>query len=463
MDSKKISILGTGDFARAFALRAFKCNYDVIMGSRDPSNRSLEVIDSYFSDIEVVDIDSCIKHSDMVIVAIRPLHYSTLSQFKKQLRGKVVVEVSNDTIDKEISNAEQLCEYTDARVVKGFNVLSSWALLSESFGGSKNVFICSDDVEAKTKVMQLTRNIGFTPIDRGMLRSARDIEHSVAKIFPEWIAPTIFAWVTFLLFTLWSIARMFMRETMDWSSFPLRRFNPAVCTTAIFLLACCYLPGELAAFFQLYYGNKIKRFPNWLDRWLKSRKQIGLWAFFFATFHMIISVLILASGNPHNFFVVAKYKEYDLEGNITVKVPDRYSFYKHGEIMLLAGVVTYLSMAILAVSTIPSILERLNWHEFALIQSYLGYFTLAAGIAHVLIYGAPWWITLTKPFVLFRSFTFISSILPLTVIFFKIILLLPCVFWPLRQIRAGNEANFLWQKKKKSKKYFINHEAVTSV
>ncbi|GAB1597977.1 metalloreductase STEAP4-like [Argonauta hians] len=463
MDSKKISIIGTGDFARALALRAFKSSYSVILGSRDPSNRVLTNIDKLFSNIDVVDIESCLKYSDVIIVAIRPTHYSTLSTFKEQLRGKVLVDVSNDSIDKEQSNAELLQNYTDTHVVKGFNVLSAWALLSESFGASKNVFICSDNNEAKTKVMQLARDIGTTPIDRGMLYAAREIEYSAARIFPDWIAPTIFAWATFLIFTLWTVARMYMRDTIDWSTYPLRRLNPAVCTTAIFLLASCYLPGELAAFFQLYYGNKIKRFPNWLDRWLKSRKQIGLWAFFFATFHMIISILALTSKNPHNFFVVTKYKKYFLENNITIPVPAKHAFYDHGEIMLLTGIVAYLSMAILAVSTIPSILERLNWHEFTVIQSYLGFFALLVAVTHLLIYGVPWWITITKPFVLIRSFTFISSLLPFIVILFKIILLLPCVFIPLRQIRAGQPVHWLNKKEKKSDKFIMNHEAVTSV
>ncbi len=53
-----------------------------------------------------------------------------------------------------------------------------------------------------------------------------------------------------------------------------------------------YLPGVLAAYLQLWRGTKYSRFPGWLDKWLKMRKQIGLLMLFSASMHVRIHRLI---------------------------------------------------------------------------------------------------------------------------------------------------------------------------
>ena len=55
---------------------------------------------------------------------------------------------------------------------------------------------------------------------------------------------------------------------------------------AITLLALCYLPGCIGAWIQIFRGTKYSRFPNWLDKWLKMRKQLGLLMLFSASLHV---------------------------------------------------------------------------------------------------------------------------------------------------------------------------------
>ena len=462
MASKKLGVIGTGDFGRAFTIRAQRANFEVVMGSRDPFHRHLECIDPSLSKTIVLDIADCIAQSDLIINATHPANYTMLSRYKDALKDKILVDVSNCTKKGVHSNAEFLSTATEAKVVKAFNGLSAWALQSESFGASKDVHISSDHLEAKLAVMQLTRDIGFVPIDRGNLAAAHDIENETSRLFPQWIGPTAFAWSLFFVFFLWTIARMFMRKTMIWSEYPLTRLNPAVCTTSVTLLACCYLPGEFAAFFQLYHGNKHTRFPNWLDKWMKSRKQLGLWAFFFATFHMIISICVLTSWNLGHFYKV-DYKMYTVNANLTIPVPSEFRFFYVGEIMLLTGIISYLLMALLAVASIPSISNRLNWMEYVFVQSYLGYLCLALALIHLLIYGVPWWVTITRVFVLVRSFTFISSLMPILVLSLKLILLLPCLYVPLQRIRKGCEMKVPWHKADILGENDVNLTAVTSM
>ena len=50
--------------------------------------------------------------------------------------------------------------------------------------------------------------------------------------------------------------------------------------------------GLVAAIFQLARGTKYKRFPDWLDRWLCSRKQLGLLSFLCAGLHAVYSMCL---------------------------------------------------------------------------------------------------------------------------------------------------------------------------
>ena len=71
-----------------------------------------------------------------------------------------------------------------------------------------------------------------------------------------------------------------------WNHIPMDNMNKALAVHALTTLALCYLPGVLAGWLQLYRGTKYSRFPNWLDTWLKIRKQLGLLMLFAASIHV---------------------------------------------------------------------------------------------------------------------------------------------------------------------------------
>ena len=49
--------------------------------------------------------------------------------------------------------------------------------------------------------------------------------------------------------------------------------------------------GLLAAYIQLWRGTKYSRFPQWLDQWLRMRKQLGLLMLGIASLHVRIRQL----------------------------------------------------------------------------------------------------------------------------------------------------------------------------
>lgn len=111
--------------------------------------------------------------------------------------------------------------------------------------------------------------------------------------------------------------------TIDFVILSLISFFQVFPIVSLIMLALCYLPGIIAAFFQLYRGTKYRsdiktpwtdmqcvlkvqsqicsaksnsvcfsRFPDWLDRWMLCRKQLGLVALGFASLHVLYTLII---------------------------------------------------------------------------------------------------------------------------------------------------------------------------
>ena len=71
-----------------------------------------------------------------------------------------------------------------------------------------------------------------------------------------------------------------------WNTIPTTTVNSTLAVHAINMLSLCYIPGLIAAYIQLIRGTKYSRFPNWLDKWLRMRKQLGLLMLFSASLHV---------------------------------------------------------------------------------------------------------------------------------------------------------------------------------
>lgn len=135
-----IGIIGSGDFSRSLAIRLVACGFRVVVGSRD-LNR---VARGLFPDgVELRSQREAVDSAERVVfAAVYPEHYCTLVGLRERLAGKVLVDVSNATRlnSGEQSHAERLAElFPKSRVVKGFNVVSAWALQVGAHDGSRQV------------------------------------------------------------------------------------------------------------------------------------------------------------------------------------------------------------------------------------------------------------------------------------------------------------------------------------
>ncbi|XP_066285726.1 metalloreductase STEAP3-like [Branchiostoma lanceolatum] len=447
-----VAILGSGDYSRSLAGRLVQAGFPVLVGSRDPDRNA-----RFFTQgADVTTRRAALSGAGLVFVAIHRENYPDLQADRDALAGKILIDVSNNTKDDKTlgvtdipvlfyrskihegeSNAEYLASlFPDSTVVKGFNVVSAWSLSSGLFGGSKEVLISSDDANARKTVMQLAQDLGFVPVDYGSLRAAREIEAIPLRLLPSWhLALKMFLGV-FVIFFLYCLYRIVIFRaitgTNQASHIPVSVMNMTFAGTAITLLCLVYIPGIFAAFAQLYNGTKYKRFPNWLDKWMLARKQLGLLSLLASIVHAFLSFMIWSPSYYARLF----------EQTVTPSGEVKYGKLRwSGETFLLFGALSLFLMAILGVSSIPSVTNAMNWREFNFVQSKLGWAVLIFAIVHNAVYGAEVF-TLQRLFSPYTIAVFqLTLVLPAILVLMKVVTLLPCVGPRVDRIRRGWERN----------------------
>lgn len=290
-----VCIFGTGDFGKSLGLKMLQCGYSIVFGSRNPQVSSLLPRGA-----EVLSYSEAASKSDIIILAMHREHYDSLTELVDYLKGKVLVDVSNNRKINQYpeSNAEYLAQLEPgAHVVKAFNTISAWALQSGTLDASRQVFVCGNDSKAKQRVMDIARTLGLTPLDQGSLMAASEIENYPLQLFPMWRFPFYLSSVLCVFFFVYCAIREVIYPYVNGKTDATYRLaisipNRVFPITALILLALVYLPGILAAILQLYRGTKYRRFPNWLDHWMLCRKQLGLVALGFAFLHVIYTLVI---------------------------------------------------------------------------------------------------------------------------------------------------------------------------
>lgn len=418
-DSNRIGVIGSGDFGRALAGRLAQAGFAPVIGSRNPQQtRGLCP--------EGVEIDSveAACRNQIIIIAIPYFFYHTLPS--SLLQGKILIDVSNRASIKRTeikSQAECLADLNpSSEVVKAFNVLSAYSLESGGIQGSKQVFMAGNSSEAKDKVGNIIRQAGFTPVDLGGITAARTIEDIPVSLFPSWRKPFILHILLFIFLYLLSFAKIQICWPLTWSPkwlwdhIPMDNMNKTLAVHALVSLALCYLPGVIAGWVQIYRGTKYSRFPNWLDQWLKMRKQLGLLMLFAASIHACLSVAIMSP--TYHKLVWKEDEEMDWRG----------------ECFLITGVFGFGLVVILGISSLPSVTQTLSWKEFAWIQSGLGWTSMIFLCAHDMFYGWPY---INSPSCYIPSSFQYALYIPGITIVLKLPLVLPPLGTHLDRIRGG--------------------------
>jgi len=452
-DSPNVYIIGSGDFGRALAGRLAKSGYRVTIASRDAGARNGDLIPV---GVRLSDISE-VSAADIVIVAIPFDFYSSLPS--GLLAGKIVVDVSNRATVKrtsDLSQAEHLAQILpQSKVVKSFNVLSAYSLENGGLQGSKQVFVAGDDRDARESVTMMVRAAGFTPVDTGLLVTARTIEDIPVSVFTQWRVPFYIHLAIFIFLYILSVAKFQIcwpstwHDNSIWSMWnhiPMDNTNKTLAVHALVTLAICYFPGVIAGWLQIFRGTKYSRFPNWLDNWLKMRKQLGILMLFAASIHACLSVAYMSPtyqglvyGEPVEVSVNVMEgagwgPKTESENRTVVKVYGAQKMTWQGECFLMSGVFGFALVVILGISSLPSVSAVLTWKEFAFIQSGLGWLAMILLCAHDMFYGYKY---LDGPSCGMPSSFQYALYIPFLTILLKIPLVIPPLSGHLNNIRSG--------------------------
>jgi 8-hydroxy-5-deazaflavin:NADPH oxidoreductase len=183
----KITIIGAGNMGRGISTRAVAGGNEVeVIDRNDDDAKAL----AHELGESAVALDQGSQFGgELAVMAIYyPDTLEAVRQFRDQLAGKVVVEISNpvdtQTWDRLAtpgvrSAAEEAAELLPpgTPLVKAFNTTFANTLIAGEVAGQQlDVLIAGDDEGAKQTVAQLIEAGGMRPIDVGPLARARELE-----------------------------------------------------------------------------------------------------------------------------------------------------------------------------------------------------------------------------------------------------------------------------------------------
>jgi predicted dinucleotide-binding enzyme/DMSO/TMAO reductase YedYZ heme-binding membrane subunit len=413
---EKVAVIGTGSYGIAVGKRLVEYGYEIVYGSRNPD---IEYLKQCFenaqqhSHISVTSAAQAWQQANRFVffaVAAFDSVYESIVQSvvnslnKRENSQRIVIEVSNLTddqrIDKvKISNAEKLQDLIQQKleeqnlsckidVIKGFNLISASAMSTHTensynkesltSGFNQSVPIAGDCDTAKQAVIEFCTKIGLRAYDIGSLsQSALKLEITNKKTFDDWYYPSLIS-IGFFVFNFVLIFfnyYIFPKSPVTFEQYLtyfslLSHSNKCAGYTSLQLIAFVYFTSILASIYQLTSSTKYKRFPKYLDFCLKTRKQFGLWGFYLGTFHAIATIYIM---NP--MYLGDWFRQPDHFSKLTILRLD-------GELAILLGILAYILLVVLALTSINAIGAHLSMNEWRFVQTNLGLASLFLGFAH---------------------------------------------------------------------------------
>lgn len=180
-----ITIIGTGNMGKALTTRAVAGGHRVTLLGTEPE-KAQGVAEELSGDVRPGTVGDPITGDIVVLAVWYQAVADVLGRYGDQFDGKVVVDITNPIdpeafeplkLDAGSVTQEIVAKAPGARVVKAFNTTFAGTLTEGQVGGQPlDVFLASDDDDAKAVVSQLVRDGGLRPVDAGPLARAHELE-----------------------------------------------------------------------------------------------------------------------------------------------------------------------------------------------------------------------------------------------------------------------------------------------
>jgi predicted dinucleotide-binding enzyme len=181
----EITIIGTGNMARGIATRALAGGNAVTLLGHAPGKADA-LAGELSGDVRAGTVGDPISGDVVVLAVWYQALDDVLGRYGDQLDGKTVVDITNPvdletyaplTVDAGSAAQEIARKAPGAKVVKAFNTTFAGSLVDGQVAGEPlDVFVASDDDEAKATVRHLAESGGLRVLDVGPLALARQLE-----------------------------------------------------------------------------------------------------------------------------------------------------------------------------------------------------------------------------------------------------------------------------------------------
>ena len=310
------------------------------------------------------------------------------------------------------------------RYVKAFNDNGAVDLLLHDedyvISSSKKVMVtsmCGKDMRAVKIVESFAKQgLGFdiikiVPYNCKNYKSMSANQNAIGKDYLYSIYITL---VIFALTWIYAIMRYNVHKGYEWFHLPIQVTNKAVCWTALYNFALCQVPGIIGRCYNLYVG-KMHMKPNWLIAGFHIRKPLGVISLWLLGIHITMSMLLFNPKYYGKFFIDPEASSSKLN--------------RIGEASFFFAIFGAGLYAIMGVCSLPSVGNNLTRKAWEFVYGPIAWFALAFGTLHVLIMGVKGWVVKKNVWPGdMPPITMISVLLPMLVLFMKLVQFLVCRF-----------------------------------
>ncbi len=172
-DPDRVGIIGAGRLGQAMAETALRAGRDVVIANSRGPETLASVVSTLGDRVSAGTVDEA-SAARVVVIAVP---WARVPEAVQDLawNGQIVIDATNDFDGTDLdgrTSSELVADLVrGARVVKAANTLRAAVLGSDpgEAGGRRVLFLSGDDEDAKSEVIELFEDAGFSVIDLGDL------------------------------------------------------------------------------------------------------------------------------------------------------------------------------------------------------------------------------------------------------------------------------------------------------
>jgi predicted dinucleotide-binding enzyme len=414
----QVAIVGTGDQSYGIAHLFSNSNCGFSGNSLEVTKPSVHHTQVFHdTGVAVVTMENALANADIVILAIPSNQLSGfVYEHLKILRNKILVDVTNSYRPHEdLQSVLGICDH-QISWVKAFNDIGAVDVLLDkpTYKSKRTTKMCAADQDALKVVKafaeeSLGLRVKVVPYER-----YNDIAMSQNSLGKEWIHATYILLFVFAYSEFYAVLRYNVFKGYEWYHLPIQVTNKGICWTSLTGMALAQLPGVLARAYDSYAGNNLISKPRALVWSLGLRKHVGVLSLWFLVLHIIMSLLLMNEKYYGKFF-----------DDPTLPASKMNGIGEHSFFFATMGTGLYIIMGLCSINSIGSQMTNLQWQ---VVYGPVAWIALMFGTIHVLIMGVKGWPLTHKWPGGLPPITMTSVLVPLFVIFLKLLQKIYCSF-----------------------------------